>query len=145
MAGLIAILASCGPARRIEFVLCPDDVHAAMSLAADLGKRRELLFPLDYEVAIVERKGGAIAPARVLRAGHAGSPPRPTATTLAVPTHVSDYFLLETTGAEVGVAIRRGGEPEYRVQWLTPADLEAARKTALVHMPPLASLPSLPH
>jgi len=144
VAGLLATLASCSPARRIEFILCPDDVHAAMSATADLGKRRELLFPLDYEVAIVERRDGAITPARVLRAGHAGSPARPTSITLADPTHVSDNFLLETAGAEVGIAIRREGEPEYRIRWLTPADLEAARKTALVHVPPLASLPSLP-
>lgn len=144
VAGLLATLASCSPARRIEFILCPDDVHTAMSATADLGKRRELLFPLDYEVAIVERRNGAITPARVLRSGHAGSPARPTSITLADPAHVSDNFLLETAGAEVGIAIRREGEPEFRIQWLTPADLEAARKTALVHVPPLASLPNLP-
>ena len=143
MAALVTAIASCSHSRRIEFVLCPDDVHAAMSRVGDLGQRRELLFPLDYEVVVIERTGGAVTPANVLRAGHSTSRPRPTTTSLANPTHVSDYFILEATEAEVGVAIRHAGDTEYRVQWLTEDDLNSARATSVIHLQPLASLPRL--
>jgi hypothetical protein len=142
--GLALAAAACAPANRIEFVLCPSEVSAQMARTGDLGARRELLYPLDYEVVIVERRGDAVAPAVVLRAQHSYGSPRPTATTLADPTHVSDWFIVDRPAGELGIAIRRDSAEPYRVQWLSDSDLADARRTAVIHLQPIATLPLLP-
>ena len=109
----------------------------------DLGRRRELLFPLDYEVVVVQRLEDGVEPALVLRPQHAMGAPRPTRTTLAEPTHVSDTFILDPPDAPCGIAIRRGGEASFRVQWLTETELSDARRTSVIHLRPLGELPSL--
>jgi len=140
--GLLATV-GCVHWHRLEFIVCPVEVRAQMEKEPDLGRRRELLFPLEYEVAFVERTDEGIAEVAVERAEHSTGSPRPVTVTLKQPTHVSDWFILHAPKRPVGVAIRRSGEVQYRVQWFSPQALADASRAGVVYLQATSELPTL--
>ncbi len=137
-----ALLAACGSGK-LAFVLCPSDVHEALVRESDLGRQRELLYPLDYMVVAVGRTQGRVAPLAHYGWTHTTALPiQPSVVDFATPTHVSDYFAIVPSG-ELGIAVRDLKETRYRVQWLTEAEVGEVRSTGVLHLRPIDELPFL--
>jgi hypothetical protein len=140
---LLLLLLLCGCTRNLELVLCPAEVSSRMEQTAELGHRRELLFPLQYDVVFVTMVNDKPVPMPLLAAQQPPTSPRPRTITFDQPAHISDYFIMERPLQAVGIAIKPYEEDAYRVQWFTPDAFEAAAARGFVELKPLDQLPIL--